>query len=96
MLVRSAVLNKDLAAVEKMLYHLTKTKFPPETDVSAVIIGLLVEGGDVLQMDEIAGILERMLHACSGIESGGKVISEILSTAVFYYVQSVLELFQVH
>ena len=82
MLVRSAVLNKDLGAVEKRLYHLTKTKFPRETDVAAVIIGLLVEGGDVLQMDEIADILERMLHTSSGTESGGKAISEMLPTAV--------------
>ena len=71
MLVRSAVLDKDMEAAEKMLTHLTETKITGEPDVSAAMIGFLVEGGDVLQIGEIADVLERML---AGTESGERFI----------------------
>lgn len=87
MLVRLALLDKDLAAVEKILILLTKTKYTGETDVSAAIIGLLVEGGGILQMGEIADVLERMmLHACWGTESGRTFISESMWKSYYKYV----------
>ena len=80
MLVRSAILDEDLSALKKIFNRLTETKVTGEMDVSAVIIGLLVEGGDVLQMNEIADLLERMLNACSGTDSGGNIFA-IVTTA---------------
>jgi len=69
-LVRAAVLDKDLAAVEKLLNRLTKSKDVSETDPYAAIVGLLIESGDVLVMNDIADLLERMMYARSGTESG--------------------------
>ena len=73
--MRAAVLDKDLAAVEKLLNRLTKSKDVSETDPYAAIVSLLIESGDVLVMNDIADLLERMMYARSGTESGGTFIT---------------------
>ena len=79
--MRAAVLDKDLAAVEKLLNRLTKSKDVSETDPYAAIVGLLIESGDVLVMNDIADLLERMMYARSGTESGGTFITDTFERA---------------
>ena len=84
--MRAAVLDKDLATVEKLLNRLTKSKDVSETHPYAAIVGLLIESGDLLVMNDIANLLERMMYARSGTESGGTFITDTFerASAVMY------------